>query len=416
MSGNPRKRQLENELSLDDNNNGTEEEVTNDDNRTEEEVINDHNSATDIDVDNDVNVNANEHEHDYKSVENHEGNQDTGSHNDNDTDDDDDVDIIADIDAIDDNDNANDDDDGAQSSYDNPWNNCNLQRAIEEKETINTILELIELLPSEVKHKNKREEYPLHAACYYGHNYLVMKLIELYPEASKHKDSRGMYPLHVACRNYHSHDVVMKLIDIFPEAVLNSTRIGTALHLACSSTNISETIVRKLIEINPRAIHEKDDEFGRYPIQYAINSSQPIAIITLLLDGDPVGMKQRDTFDLRCNENLCSAACEANNADFISYLMQRSDYGINRTDRKEMTPLHYACDHLRDEILEIMFQYPDIDVNAANNYDDTPLHTTLRSFEDFFDTERCVNIVQQLLDHPFILIDQKNYDGETPLI
>lgn len=94
--------------------------------------------------------------------------------------------------------------------------------------------------------------------------------------------------------------------------------------------------------------------------------------------------------------------------------MQRSDLLINIRGKYGCTPLHYVCFFQCDTIVEILLQHPDVDVNAIDDSNETPLHKTLTS-SYISDSSIYVRIIQKLLEHSFILIDQKNNDDKTPL-
>lgn len=77
-----------------------------------------------------------------------------------------------------------------------------------------------------------------------------------------------------------------------------------------------------------------------------------------------------------------------------------------------MSLLHYACHHIKDKTVEILLCHPHIDVNATDRWNDTPLIKTLK-YRDHCNSESYVNIVQQLLDHPLIIINQNNNNDDT---
>ena len=245
------------------------------------------------------------------------------------------------------------------------------------------------------------------------------------PEAVRHADQGGNYPLHTSLRGRTSEDVIMKLIAIYPEAVSMQTRNGdTAFHLACNNWhfNRSETLIRKLIEIYPFAIQVKDCG-GKVPIYGAIKYGQEekIAVIKMLLDGDPLGMQRRYEFGYK--ETPFHQACRRDNADLVQYMIQRSDLQINASDCLGRTPLHHACGKHQMKNIEILLHHPDVNVNSFDCMHETPLHTVVHSYKD----HHCINrksviveirvqIVQKLLEHPFILIDQTTqHRHQTPM-
>lgn len=65
-----------------------------------------------------------------------------------------------------------------ETDRDKKYNEGLVQRAIFRKKSTDTILKIIDLFPMEVHHKNKLGNYPLHTACYWRLDKVVMKLIE----------------------------------------------------------------------------------------------------------------------------------------------------------------------------------------------------------------------------------------------
>lgn len=308
-----------------------------------------------------------------------------------------------------------DNDDGKNEHYN--FGDCQLQNAIRcNKSSSSNILNLIKLFPMKVKHMDEFGSYPLHCACHMGYEDVAIKLIEIFPEAAQYPCSLMAYPLHLACRSHLSEDLVMKIIQIYPEAVHKMTMFGTALHSACDNNMQYENVIVKLIEMNPVALQEQDKD-GRLPIQRAIIANQPVPVFKLLLDSDPLGLQRGGRSRHIDNVTPLHLACDTDNIDLIQYFMQRSDLLINVRDRHGSTPLHYACVELREKNVKILLQHPDVDVNATNSWNETPLHQTVSSYQNDDQVENCVNIVQMLLDHPFLVtINQKDrFHDTTPM-
>lgn len=395
MSGNP-----ENEVSIVNDNNGFNDEVSNEDNNIDREFDEDYDDYMNNDVNGDENYNIymNDEEYaaydeylweqqfeseDYERGENGEGDEaydeylwEQHFHKE-------DYEIVEnsdeDVDDEDEDDNEADDDADDDASRDD----CRVQEALRKNKSIEKILKLIKRFPTEVTHQNKLGYYPLHTACECAYEIVAMKLIELFPEAAHHKTSKGLYPLHLACRSDqyldNLDDVVMKLIGIFPEAVSGSATFGTALHLACENDG-SEEVITKLGEIYPLAI-EKNNKAGYYPINCAIINDQPITVTKILLDGDSFGMQRRTTGRSNNDVTPLHLAIEMQyRHDVVQYLMQRSDLQVNIRDIRGRTPLHYACKYLDDKIVGMLLIHPDVDVNAINNLSDSPVHKLLKYF------------------------------------
>lgn len=429
MSKNPRQRQGENEACIKE-----QEKVGNNNIKCAEEA-DEHDQENHHEESNKISTNINEenmilahNDDNFNDVNDHDGNNDSNDDNHLGGSDNNDYEYIhceiEDVKQYDDND---DDDDSSVKD-------CHLQRLINDQEVpIDVIMELIEIFPLEIQHKNLVSgNYPLHTACScgnYAHRvFVATKLIEVFPEAVQHKNSEGLYPLHLAILSDQPDSLVMQLIEIYPDAVRQSTMYGTALHFTCSSY-LSDIVLAKLIEIYPQAIKEEDNS-GKYPMQcFGFTSNRfpkKIAFAKILLD--------RDLLDLGIFSNgkiLLQLASETYNFELVKYIMQRSDLmihiNINLRSQNGRTQIHYACCKSEGhEVVEMLLHHPDIDVNVRDRMNDTPLHEAVLSFvyhddlhyskvQRVLNNELFVNIVQKLLDHPFILINEKNSMNKTPL-
>lgn len=83
-----------------------------------------------------------------------------------------------------------------------------------------------------------------------------------------------------------------------------------------------------------------------------------------------------------------------------------------------MTALHYACKYHSNGSVNILLNHPDVDLNATDHFNDTPLHMAVRfgsSNSALHDApEMQLSVIKNLLFHPFIIINQKNNDKESP--
>lgn len=129
---------------------------------------------------------------------------------------------------------------------------------------------------------------------------------------------------------------------------------------------------------------------------------QPLGFVKLLFDFDPLAL-QRSNSDGKTPFHI---ACERNNDELVKYLLKSSDLTINKRDKNGMTPLHYACRiSWAVKIIEMILHHPDVDVNANDNLSDTSLHKALKFFGHRPDLS--VKIVQKLLNHSFVLTNEK---------
>lgn len=106
-------------------------------------------------------------------------------------------------------------------------------------------------------------------------------------------------------------------------------------------------------------------------------------------------------------------ACINNKVNMVEYMMQNSAISINIKAYAGYTPLHYACSIPGSSsgvaMIEMMLRYPGIDANARSICNETPLHMAVKMFPPIIYT------IRKLLDHPCIIINQRNNDNQTPL-
>lgn len=57
--------------------------------------------------------------------------------------------------------------------------------------------------------------------------------------------------------------------------------------------------------------------------------------------------------------------------------------------------------------------HPDINVIARDNLNDTTLHKIVK-FQKLYSSDHWLNLMQQLLNHSFIRIHEKNIENKTP--
>lgn len=248
---------------------------------------------------------------------------------------------------------------------------------------------------------------------------------------NKYNDSSvgiGLYPLHMVLRNYDpSKNVVMKMIKICPHVVAvpcwkyDGTQDDYPLHLVCSKmTKRSKTVIRTLLELYPDALHETNND-DQYPIHCAFDASQDNKVIKLLLEADPLSViQQQDGYGntpLHIASSQRQYKLRTKYIPSLKYMVQHSDnIMINISNNQRETPLHQACTYGFAEIVTALLEHPDIKVNAIDRNNGTPLHTICSICpitEKWYKIE-LYEVVNILLNHPFIIIDHKNNDGMTP--
>lgn len=278
--------------------------------------------------------------------------------------------------------------------------------------TTNDFRVFIEKYPIAAKKMDHAGEYLLHFACSareFGvslHVYnIIVNLIELNTLAVTKPDKDGYYPLHIACEYGQSDDVIAKLIEISPEAAANSlNQYGSSpLNLACRYIR-SDTVIRSLIISNPKALQQKDSD-GNYPIHSAIRGNQSNDIIQYILNIDPLSIQRQDgrarsPLHIKYQHGLCHILMES--------MVRYSNILVNMRDERGRTPLHIACHYFQDDMVEFLLQYSRIDINAKTYVDiASPLHLA--------SSRSRISIVRKLLDHPCILINEKDINNKTPI-
>lgn len=233
------------------------------------------------------------------------------------------------------------------------------------------LMKIIKLFPESVKQKNGNGDYPLHIACRRNQSEdAILRLIQLFPMAVQHQNNDKKYPLHLANIDCKPDYVMLTLLDLFPEAVRHKCDSSFGLHMVCTYC-YSASVIKKIIEINRKELNEKDRN-GHYPIHCAILSCQSDDIIKVLIDEDPL-------------------ACQ-------------------RLNRKGESPFHMAYDYSRGHsgfhcLVDGLLQQPDIDINVKDINNNTLLHIASMCGHTRF--------IHKLLNHPFIMIDQKNNKNKT---
>jgi Ankyrin repeats (many copies) len=174
----------------------------------------------------------------------------------------------------------------------------------------------------------------------------------------------------------------MKLIEIFPQAAFQSARMvykysDYRLPLHAYTTRKSAMVIKRLISINPSALQERNYD-SCYPIHYVVHyyhkDEGMIETLRLIIDSDPLALQRQTS----CGKSPLNIPSESHwGVDMVECILSSSTATksiSNQRDMCGMTPLHYACYHRGDEIVEKLLQHPSIDVNATDDLDDTPLH------------------------------------------
>ena len=127
--------------------------------------------------------------------------------------------------------------------------------------------------------------YPLHLACLYQPNPLVVqRLLDAYPEAVRiaKESTCNQLPLHFACMSSASKDVLQLLLRAYPLGVkCRESYAGfLPLHLACYK-NAPLYVIEELISVYPEALRVQD-HFGDTPLDIVRNRDKDLASSGLL--------------------------------------------------------------------------------------------------------------------------------------
>jgi Ankyrin repeats (3 copies) len=261
---------------------------------------------------------------------------------------------------------------------------------------------------------NKYGDYLLHAAVRDNTGDTFYHIIKMYPMAVRYKNRLGEYPLHVACLSYFNKEIVLKLIELFPQAVKERI-IMIVIHYIVLAGNRKWLLWNWLKSSHKRRfnllgwfINIVITDYHSMPIQH-VNpqwSSKdwsvlihrlykkeilivvilsiawcPITLfegmietLRLIIDSDPLALQRQTS----CGKSPLNIPSESHwGVDMVECILSSSTATksiSNQRDMCGMTPLHYACYHRGDEIVEKLLQHPSIDVNATDDLDDTPLH------------------------------------------
>lgn len=198
---------------------------------------------------------------------------------------------------------------------------------------------------------------------------------------------------------------------MFPAAATAKyNRRKPALHVACQKDH-AKAVVKKLIELTPTILQEPDYE-GNYPIHHARNGGSFDNMKTII-DADRLAIQRQNGK----GEYPLHLACHHS-------ILQLPKIQVDVRDENGETALHHACSFGVDEAVEKLLQHPDVHVNECNNHNETPLHKEPNI--DWFDSRRNIiyapvtnigetRVIEPLLQHPFILINEINLYSQTPL-
>ncbi|CAG2206764.1 unnamed protein product [Mytilus edulis] len=118
-------------------------------------------------------------------------------------------------------------------------------------------------------------------------------------------------------------------------------------------------------------------------------------------------------YDESCNlsfqdeETPLHYAVEYKRSDIVQLLLNKTDIDPNKGNKNGETPLHFAARNGSHKIVQMLLERTDIDPNKGNKNGETPLHFAARNGSH--------EIVQMLLERTDIDPNKGNKNGETPL-
>ena len=279
---------------------------------------------------------------------------------------------------------------------------------------------LTEVRGYDINVEDKYGNTPLYMACYYDHLPVVEYL------TSDINSNKGSHPLIVATDKERL-NIVKYLIDSkgCDINVREKATESTPLHKACYNGSLS--IVEYLIS-KPQCNIEARDSKGNQPLYYAVCQGHKEIILLLgekiSMDGlsecirltemqaQPEIIKILKNIYKLLQENIDSLleACESGHIDIIRHLVISKYCDINYVKGlRGYTPLHYACENGKYEIVKILTDRPECNIEAENIHKDRAVHVACESQHDTTD------IVRHLVIDKHCDINAKGTGGYTPL-
>ncbi|KAI5861398.1 ankyrin repeat-containing domain protein [Durotheca rogersii] len=203
---------------------------------------------------------------------------------------------------------------------------------------------------------------------------------------------------------------VRRILELDKSTTDNADASGrTALHYAATATGLLETtqrtIIQGLIEHMKASSITACDSKGRTALHDAIDRNLD-QVALLLLDGE---YHYQSTADEE-GDSLLVTACKQGCRKAAERILKRWPQLLNEPDSMYgETPLAFACENGRTELVKMLLHHPDIDPNKpASGWGSlTPLHIAIIC-------SRNIKIVQQLINHKAIDIGATDDMGTTP--
>lgn len=150
--------------------------------------------------------------------------------------------------------------------------------------------------PDLIRHKDEKEDIPLHFASKIGFFEGVELLLEKHRTGAFERNKKGHYPIHAACRKGHV-NVVNRLLREWPDSMELLTRNGQSV-LHVSAEKGRENMVDQLLK-NPeveKTVNEKDED-GNTALHLAAKHGRSMAVFSLVKN-NKVDRKIRNNDDM----------------------------------------------------------------------------------------------------------------------
>ena len=108
-----------------------------------------------------------------------------------------------------------------------------------------------------------------------------------------------------------------------------------------------------------------------------------------------------------CGKSPLYAACEMNQAEVVSYLLEQSDASVNQPTKAEESPLHIACFHGHEDVVKLL-----LNNKVEVNYHGAKKKQTALNIASYFGH---ANVVAMLLQHADIDVVLKDCYGFDPM-
>ena len=135
--------------------------------------------------------------------------------------------------------------------------------------------------PDLIRHKDEKEDIPLHFAAKLGFFEGVEFLLEKHRAGAFERNKKGHYPIHAACRKGHI-NIVNRLLKVWPDPMQLLTRNGqNIVHVVAEKGR--EDMVDQLLK-NPdveKIVNEKDED-GNTALHLATKQGRSMAVFSLV--------------------------------------------------------------------------------------------------------------------------------------